>query len=202
MRRGYRVVILIALLAAVPALSGCENFDPDNLNIFGLSNKKKLPGKREALFPNGVPGVTQGIPPEYMKGYKPETAALPPGDTDAASTASATTAAPVTAVHEAKASKSRHAAKPRHRVVRRKKAEPKAAAKVEPAQPQLQQTASQPHAGQGTSAPWPSSAPQQTQAGWPAPQQSQAGWPTAQGDQGSQKLAPWPSAPPPGTFSK
>ena len=42
----------------------------DKLDVFGLNKKKPLPGKREALFPNGVPGVTQGIPPQYMKGYQ------------------------------------------------------------------------------------------------------------------------------------
>ncbi len=51
----------------------------DKLDIFGLSEKKKLPGERKDLFPGGVPGVTQGIPPEYMKGNQPppETAQAP-----------------------------------------------------------------------------------------------------------------------------
>jgi hypothetical protein len=201
MRHGYRVAILVVLLAVMPALAGCENFDPDNMDVFGLNAKKKLPGKREALFPNGVPGVTQGIPPEYMKGYKPETAALPSGDTDTATVAAAPAAGEAkteTPAREAKVSKP----KPnrRHHVVHRKpKAESKAAAKAEPAP---QQTASQPQPGQGTAAPWPSATPQQTQSAWPAPQQTQAGWPTAQGAQQTQKLAPWPSAPAPGTFSK
>ncbi|HEU5018891.1 MAG TPA: hypothetical protein VFT69_13080 [Pseudolabrys sp.] len=212
MRRGYRVVMLVSLLAVMPALAGCENFDPDSMDIFGLNAKKKLPGKREALFPSGVPGVTQGIPPEYMKGYKPEAAALPPADADATSAAAAPAAgeaktAPVAATREADVSKPKP--KRRHHVVHRKpKAEPKPAAEPKIAnepKPVPQQAASQPQPGQGTSAPWPSTTPQQTQAGWPAPQQSQAGWPAAQGgqeSQKSQKLAPWPSAPPPGTFSK
>ncbi len=61
-----RIVLLVALVAVVPVLAGCENFDPDSMDLFGLNAKKKLPGKRELLFPGGVPGVTQGIPPEYQ----------------------------------------------------------------------------------------------------------------------------------------
>ena len=43
----------------------------DKLDVFDLNEKKKLPGERKELFPEGVPGVTQGIPPEYMKGNQP-----------------------------------------------------------------------------------------------------------------------------------
>ena len=71
MRMTPRVVVLTMLVAAVPVLSGCTNFDPDNLDIFHLNEKKKLPGDRKELFPEGVPGVTQGIPPEYVKGKQP-----------------------------------------------------------------------------------------------------------------------------------
>ncbi len=67
MRRVSRVVILSALLALGPMLAGCENMDLDNLDIFGLNKKKKLPGTREPVFPNGVPGVSQGVPPEYLQ---------------------------------------------------------------------------------------------------------------------------------------
>src|SRR5882762_1301266 len=68
MRRIYRIVFLIALAAALPALSGCADFDADKLDIFGLNEKKKLPGDRKAVFPEGVPGVSQGIPSELVKG--------------------------------------------------------------------------------------------------------------------------------------
>ena len=70
MRRFHRAVMLAALLALGPVLAGCENFDPDRLDPFGLNQKKPLPGERKPLFPEGVPGVTQGIPPEYMKGHE------------------------------------------------------------------------------------------------------------------------------------
>ena len=71
MRRISRVVTVAMLLIGVaPLVAGCADgdFDMDKLDVLGLNKKKPLPGKREALFPNGVPGVEQGIPPEYMKG--------------------------------------------------------------------------------------------------------------------------------------
>ena len=70
-RRMQRIVLMVALAAAMPVLAGCANFDPDSLDIFGLNEKKKLPGDRKQIFPGGVPGVSQGIPPEYVKGNKP-----------------------------------------------------------------------------------------------------------------------------------
>ena len=89
MRRMPRVVLLAGLVAFMPVLSGCESFDPDKLDVFGLNEKKKLPGERKVLFPQGVPGVQQGIPPEYIKGNKPaadaaQTPAAAPADNTAA----------------------------------------------------------------------------------------------------------------------
>ncbi len=49
------------------ALSGCESFDPESW----FNSKKPLPGERKAMFPGGVPGVPQGVPPELTKGYQP-----------------------------------------------------------------------------------------------------------------------------------
>ena len=67
MRRMHRIVLLAGLVAIAPVLAGCEDFDIDKFDVFGLNEKKKLPGDRKELFPEGVPGVTQGIPPEYLK---------------------------------------------------------------------------------------------------------------------------------------
>ncbi len=87
MRRMHRIVLLIAgLLALAPVLAGCADFDMDKLDVFDLNEKKKLPGERKEVFPDGVPGVTQGIPPEYLKGNQqqadtaltPDAAAPPP----------------------------------------------------------------------------------------------------------------------------
>lgn len=215
MRRLPRIALLLAALVAIaPVLAGCDNFDPDSLDVFGLNAKKKLPGKRELLFPNGVPGVTQGIPPQYEEGYKaPAITGLPPGDADETQAPAAQTAkgAPVKPVRQSSLGKpmqvhksvAKRKPKPKRRVVKRKtKPKPK---------PKATATAAQP---KGTTAPWPStsqqtaSQPKGTQAPWPstpsatASQATQAGWPSAQDSQKTNKLAPWPSAPPAGTFSK
>ncbi len=71
MRRPRNILPLVLLLAMAPAFAGCANFDLDKLDVFGWNEKKKLPGERQPVFPEGVPGVTQGIPPEYIKGHQP-----------------------------------------------------------------------------------------------------------------------------------
>lgn len=68
MHRVSRIMLLGGVLVLAPMLAACENFDLDKLDVFGLSEKEKLPGVRKPLFPEGVPGVTQGIPPEYIRG--------------------------------------------------------------------------------------------------------------------------------------
>jgi outer membrane biosynthesis protein TonB len=57
-------------------LGGCETFDSVT-DMF--DTKKKLPGDRKPVFPEGVPGVSQGIPAELQKGYN-EQAAQPGPD--------------------------------------------------------------------------------------------------------------------------
>ena len=79
MRRMQRIVLIAVIVAVAPVLSGCADFDIDKFDIFGLNEKKKLPGDRKAVFPEGVPGVSQGIPPEYVKGNQP-----PPENAEAA----------------------------------------------------------------------------------------------------------------------
>jgi len=58
-----------AALAAGLALTlgACESFDLTNLIP---DTKKKLPGERRDVFPEGVPGVSKGVPPELVKGYQ------------------------------------------------------------------------------------------------------------------------------------
>jgi hypothetical protein len=71
-RRANRFAMtIVALVVLAPVLAGCENFDMDNLDIFHLNEKKKLPGDRRPVFPEGVPGVSQGVPPDLVKGYQP-----------------------------------------------------------------------------------------------------------------------------------
>jgi hypothetical protein len=174
MRASSRIVLLATLALAIPALAGCADFDPDKLDVFGLNEKKKLPGERKELFPGGVPGVTQGIPPEYVKGNHP-----PP---ETAQALQAPLPEQNKAAEEAEPKK-KAAAEPEP------KQKPKRAAKPRTASQQSVQATSQP---QQQMAPWPQQNPQ------PAPQQDQSPWPT----QGQTMTAPWPSSPQPGTFSR
>ncbi len=175
MRRISRIVSLAVFVAVLPVLAGCADFDPDKLDIFGLTDKKKLPGERKPLFPEGVPGVTQGIPPEYVKGSQ---------------AAADTTLAPLPAEPADEAQK---------RAVTEQKVEekpkPKRAAKRTRAPKASPKVASKPK---------PVAAPAQDQQPpqQPAQQQQASPWPSAQPAQGLNGTAPWPAAPPTGTFSR
>jgi hypothetical protein len=176
MRTIHRIALLTVLATFVPALAACSGgFDPDKLDVFGLSEKKKLPGERKDVFPGGVPGVSQGIPPEYMKGSQPPV--------DAAQ-------APL-----AEQGKEAVAAEPDKKTAAVQPEEPK----PKPKRASKPRTVSQPAqvtvapSQQQQSTPWPDQQP--------APQQQgQSPWPAAQGQ--SNAGAPWPSSPQPGTFSR
>jgi len=173
------MILLAGLVALAPVLAGCEDFDMDKFDFFHLNEKKKLPGERKDVFPGGVPGVSQGIPPEYLKGNQeqldaaqalaPDAAATPlPGDKAAPPAPAAKTAA-IEPTGEPKL-------KPKP------KRKPKPSTAAQPPKQVTAQPAAQ-GADQQQMAPWPGSAPQQPAAG-----------------QGGTQL--WPSAPAPGTFSR
>ena len=70
MRRPERLIAAAVLIALSSALAGCGStagFDPSDLLDF-LDTKKKLPGDRKPVFPEGVPGLEQGVPKELYKG--------------------------------------------------------------------------------------------------------------------------------------
>jgi hypothetical protein len=76
MTRAARNILMAATLAL--PLGGCGsvgsdiNFDPlDWISGEWFNTKKPLPGDRKALFPEGVPGVARGVPPEIVKGNQP-----------------------------------------------------------------------------------------------------------------------------------
>jgi len=75
MTRFARTLIASCLLAVALPLASCgsmPDFDPTDLipnDPFGT--KKKLPGARKPVFPEGVPGVSQGIPSDLIKGNQP-----------------------------------------------------------------------------------------------------------------------------------
>jgi hypothetical protein len=178
---------MAALLAVAPVLAACESlddFDMDKLDIFGLNKKKPLPGERRDVFPGGVPGVTQGIPPEYLKSNVEKQQAA-----EAAAATEAQQAEAAKAAEEAqkKAAAAEQAAKP--------KPKPKPRAKLvrAPSRPPTQVTIQPTRAQPAQQAPWPDANQQQ-----PQQQQQQSAPP----QQGQQQDPAWNAAPPPGTFSR
>jgi hypothetical protein len=72
MRRLQRLIAATVLVALSSALAGCGsmgNWDPTDLLDF-LDTKKKLPGERKPVFPEGVPGLEQGVPKDLYKGAR------------------------------------------------------------------------------------------------------------------------------------
>ena len=183
--RRMQSLALVALLVATPLLAACESlddFDLDKFDVFGLNKKKPLPGERKDVFPGGVPGVTQGIPPEYMKANVEKQQAA---DAAAAAEAQKEDAAKAAEDEQKKAAAAEEAAKP--------KPKPKPKRKVVhlPSKPPAQVTV-QPTRAQPAQAPWPDANQQQPS------QQPTAG----QQQQGQQQDPAWNTAPPPGTFSR
>jgi hypothetical protein len=69
-----RIILVSSVLTL--SLSGCASvgdaLDPTEWFSGELFNtKKKLPGDRKPVFPEGVPGVSQGIPSDLVKGNQP-----------------------------------------------------------------------------------------------------------------------------------
>jgi hypothetical protein len=92
MRLPQRLIAAAVLIALSGALAGCGggglgNFDPTDL-LDWLDTKKKLPGDRKPVFPEGVPGLDQGVPKDLYKGAaqqqvdppNPQTAAATPAE--------------------------------------------------------------------------------------------------------------------------
>jgi hypothetical protein len=147
-RLGFAVIVA----GATALVSGCDSLD--TLTLF--DSKTKLSGERKPVFPEGVPGVTPGVPPEMVKGYHEPVAETPP---------QVPSEQPQAAEAKPKAVQAKPTPKP-HAV--------QAAAKPKPA-PAVQAQASPPPAPATTAtAPWPSQ-PQQQQ---PQPQ-ARAPWPSA-----------------------
>jgi hypothetical protein len=81
MRRHHRAILTAATLALSFGLIGCDTSETldklQDMIPFG-DNKKPLPGDRKEVFPQGVPGVAQGVPPDMVKGNQPPPDATPP----------------------------------------------------------------------------------------------------------------------------
>ncbi len=137
-----RSILIASLVASGMALSGCSSFDPSDW----FNTKKPLPGDRKAVFPEGVPGVPQGVPPELVQGYQ----------------APIEQPAPVVAEEKPKP-------KPKPRPKQAAAPAPRSSVTVGGPQPQQPQPQSQ-----GSSAPWPGSqqaqpAPAQSSSPFPDP---------------------------------
>jgi hypothetical protein len=146
-----RPLLSILLLGTGLALAGCGSFDLEDI----WSSKKPLPGERRDVFPQGVPGVQQGVPPDLVQGYQP-----PPEEPPAA-------AEP----EKPKPKPARAAPRPANTAARQQQPRP------QPQQQQQQQAQEPPpRAASQSPAPWPdtpsrtASQPQQPASSpWPDP---------------------------------
>lgn len=180
-RRTLSLVRAGSVIAAAALLAACTKggqFDPTTILDNDMFNTKKpLQGQREPVFPNGVPGATNGIPADLYKGYQP-----PPeqaADNGEGATAAVPDNAPPNPEPKAKP-------KPKPKVARAP-AKPHAtvnvglANKPKPA-PQKQAQAPQPAQ---TAWPNPNQTVQPAQTAWPNPNQTarpaQTAWPNPTG---------------------
>jgi hypothetical protein len=173
MKKFARAALTFGVLCSALLLVACEDFDPTALFDSDIFNtKKKLPGERKPVFPEGTPGVPQGVPQELVKGYQPPAAPENPAKQSAVPKESATQ-------KEATAEPTDSKPKPQARP----KAKPKVVAK--PAEPSgdVQQSAP---SGAVTVRPT-SQGPQ-----WPDPPAAQQG--QAPAEQGT-VAGRWPGAP-------
>lgn len=127
-------IVLVASALMLP-LGSCASIgdalDPTEWfagDPFG--SKKKLPGDRKPVFPEGVPGVAQGIPPDLVKGNQP--APETTGDAGDGSQNAAATQRQAAAQAEESGSKPREKAKA--------KSKPKSKPKPKPATAEEQQS--------------------------------------------------------------
>src|SRR6204780_5744290 len=75
MRLSQRLIAAAVLASLSAALVGCSdslsNWDPSDM-LDWLDTKKKIPGERKPVFPEGVPGLEQGVPKQLYKGSAQE----------------------------------------------------------------------------------------------------------------------------------
>jgi hypothetical protein len=166
MRLSQRLIAATVLIALCGVLAGCSGgagWDPTDLLDF-LDTKKKLPGKREPVFPDGVPGLEQGVPQDLYKGNVERqeqadeaasaaaTAAPPPGAEDPNGKKVAGAAAP-----QDGAAAASEPAKPKKKVVHHKPKAPAQQAAQPAPEAQPAQATAQP--AQQSAAPFPAPMP-------------------------------------------
>jgi hypothetical protein len=175
------VLLGVVLLPFAGALAGCDTLD----TLQFWDTKKKLPGVRQEVFPGGVPGVEQGIPPELVKGYQaPQEPTADPAvvAAQAADKVDPKETAKPKPRPKPKVAKVSHPKPPRQ-------AAPQQAAPQQPPVRQAQAPAQQAAPQQPASAPWPGQQTQQppAQAAWPGGAQPQS-------QPQAQEPAAWPGS--------
>jgi hypothetical protein len=107
MRLTQRLIAAAVLIAFSGLLGACSSggFDPSDLMDW-LDTKKKLPGDRKPVFPEGVPGLEQGVPKDLYKGAQQQQ------DQQNADAAAAGAAPPAEPPKSAKAAKSKKTRQP------------------------------------------------------------------------------------------
>jgi hypothetical protein len=205
MTRLARIVLVTSVL--IVPLGGCASIgdalDPTEWFASDFFNtKKKLPGERKPVFPEGVPGVAQGIPQELVKGNQP-----PPQESGFASieAQSVGSTPPPKQKTAAKTDAKIDAKTDEYQPAPREKAKPKPKPKPATAerQPPAQDRQSTPSTARRAPEAQPQQQPQQQQ-----PQQQQAGsgavqWPDppplrggSQSGGGQSGGVQWPDPPP------
>jgi hypothetical protein len=180
MRRLQRLIAASVLMALSGAVAGCSSqvnsFDP--MDWFDwLDSKKKLQGERKSVFPEGVPGMEQGVPKSLYKGSQLEAdqnaqaaaaAAPPPPEAKPARGAKSkskppsdtATAAPSGAPEEDATAAAPPAPKPK-KIVRQRTTAPPPDQPAD-AQPTGQQSAQSAQPAQQSAAPFPAPLPSGT----------------------------------------
>ncbi|MBR0776169.1 hypothetical protein JQ625_15130 [Bradyrhizobium diazoefficiens] len=187
MRRTPRLIAAFVLIAFTGVLGGCSSggFDPSDLLDF-LDTKKKLPGERKPVFPEGVPGLEQGVPKDMYKGAQQQPDPNAP----------AVAALPVEPPPEAKPSKS----------AKGKKTKQPATAATVPAESPAGEVdgEAQPEAAPPTAAPPPKQKIVRRRTTAPPPDQPVQQQPAqpVQTTQQQQSPAPFPAPLPSGSFSR
>ncbi len=169
-----RCMLVLAAIGFAFGLSGCASGELELDPAYWFPDgKKKLPGERREVFPGGVPGVTQGVPPELIRGNPDNPTNLPEQ-----------------ALAPAQQQQPAAQEKPRP--------QPKKVARPRPVPPPEPEADAQP--APRTAAPRPAQQPQQQQPSgvWPAPQAQQQ----QPQQQQAPAAGAWPAPPASGTFTR
>jgi hypothetical protein len=200
MTRLARIVFVTSVL--ILPLGGCASIgdalDPTEWFAGDFFNtKKKLPGERKPVFPDGVPGVAQGIPPELVKGNQAQPQETGFASVDTQSVGSTPppkqkTAAKTDTKTDAKTDEYQPA--PREKAKPKPKPKPATAERQPPAQSATARRAPEPQPQQQPQQQQPQQ-PQQQQAGsgavqWPDPP------PLRSSTGGQSGGVQWPDPPP------